>query len=236
MARKKSSGDAGRRPPARRRPDQIPGGRHGLSPDQVAASQRGRIVAAMTEAVGEGGYHDLRIADVIGRAGVSRKTFYEHFDDKEDCFIAAYEQAMGRLSALAGEAFETQDAWVDGLRAGLTALLTALAHDPPAARLCFVEVMAAGPRAVERRNEAMRPFAEMYDAGREVSDRDLPDFTGIGMVGGLSEILYREVVSGAAAELPDLLPDLMYMTVLPFMGTEAAAVELERARRRQPRR
>ena len=213
--------------------DQIPGGRHGLTPEQVAESQRARLLAAMTLTVGQSSFRDARIADVIARAGVSRKTFYEHFEDKEDCFVAAYQAGLAQLLQVTMEAFDAQDEWVDRLRAGLTALLNALACDPGMARICFVEVMAAGPKAVERRNEAMRGFAGIYDAGREATDRELPAFTGLGMMGGLSEILYREIVAGATAELPQLIPELMYMTVLPFLGPEAAERELERGRRRR---
>ena len=187
----------------------------------------------MTLTVGQSSFRDARIADVIARAGVSRKTFYEHFEDKEDCFVAAYQEGLDQLLQVTTEAFDAQDHWVDQLRAGLTALLNALAYDPGMARICFVEVMAAGPKAVERRNEAMRGFAHIYDAGREAAERDLPAFTGLGMMGGLSEILYREIVAGATAELPQLIPELMYMTVLPFLGPEVAERELERGRRRR---
>jgi AcrR family transcriptional regulator len=226
------SGGSPRRP-SRRRPDQIPGGRHGLAPEQVAESQRGRILIAMTDAVGRDGYQAARVADVISHAGVSRKTFYEHFEDKEHCFIAAYQQGLARLLSVTLDAFEAQDEWGDQLRAGLTALLNALAYDPAIARVCFVEVLAAGPKAVETRNDAMRGFSYIYDAGRLEADDDLPGFTGLSMVGGLSEILYREIVAGATAELPQLVPELMYMSVLPFLGADAAARELERGRRRR---
>lgn len=239
MASRKSARSGGNGPPrrpARRRPDQIPGGRHGLAPEEVAESQRGRILAAMTDAVGRDGYQSARVADVIAHAGVSRKTFYEHFEDKEHCFVAAYEQALARLLSITLEAFEAQDEWVDQLRAGLTALLNALAYEPAVARMCFVEVLAAGPKAVQVRNEAMRGFAYIYDTGRLETDGDLPGFTGISMVGGLSEILYREIIAGATTELPQLVPELMYMSVLPFVGADAAARELDRGRRRQGRR
>lgn len=233
--RHSGSGGSPRRPP-RRRPDQIPGGRHGLAPEEVAESQRNRILAAMVDAIGRDGYQSARVADVISHAGVSRKTFYEHFEDKEHCFIAAYQQGLARLLSVTLDAFEAQDEWVDQLRAALTALLNALAHDPAVARMCFVEVLAAGPRAVETRNEAMRGFTYIYDVGRLEAEEDLPGFTGLSLVGGLSEILYREIVGGATAELPQLVPELMYMSVLPFVGAEAAARELERGRRRRERR
>jgi len=187
----------------------------------------------MIDAVGRDGYQAARVADVIAHAGVSRKTFYEHFEDKEHCFIAAYQQSLARLLSVTLDAFEAQDEWVDSLRAGLTALLNALAYDPAVARMCFVEVLAAGPKAVDVRNEAMRGFSYIYDAGRGEADLDLPSFTGISMVGGLAEILYREIVAGATTELPQLAPELMYMSVLPFLGADAAARELERGRRRR---
>lgn len=211
-----------------RRPDQLPRGRHGLSPDEVAASQRSRILDAMKAATGELGYHDASIAEVIRRAGVTRKAFYKLFEDKEQCFIQAYERDLARLLTLTLEAFETQDAWADRVRAALSALLHALARDPTAARLCFIEVMTAGPRAIAARNEAMRGFTIVFDTGRLEDDRSRPPALALNMVGGMSEIIHREVASGRAEDLPSVLPDLMYTSVLPILGPEAAARELER--------
>ncbi|MEX1141174.1 MAG: TetR/AcrR family transcriptional regulator [Thermoleophilaceae bacterium] len=220
------------RPPrrsARRRPDQIPGGRHGLAPAEVAESQCNRILTAMTEAVGRNGFQNARVADVIGHAGVSRKTFYEHFEDKERCFVAAYRQVLDRVLSLTLDAFEAEADWIDRLRAGLTALLDALAHDPAVARLCFVEVLAAGPRAIAVRNDAMRGFTCLFDPTGLGSHGDRAALVRLGMVGGLSEILYRDISGGATAQLHRRVPDLMYMSVLPFAGPDAAAREIERA-------
>src|SRR5680860_730415 len=108
-----------------RRPDQLPRGRHGLSPDEVEASQRTRILDAMKSLAGENGYHEASIAGVIKRAGVTRKAFYKLFRDKEQCFIEAYERDLARLLTLTLEAFETQDEWADSVRAALSALLHA---------------------------------------------------------------------------------------------------------------
>jgi AcrR family transcriptional regulator len=222
-----------RRAAVRRRPDQLPGGRHGLDRETVAASQRSRILNAMVQTAGQEGYSAARIAEVIARAGVSRKAFYEHFEDKEECFVAAYEHALNPLLNLTLQAFESQDGWANRLRAGLAALLNALAQDPAVARVCFVEVMAAGPKAVVRRNQAMRALTEVFaTTGSEDSDaRELPPVALLSLVGGLAEILYQEIAAGATAELPDLIPDLMYTAVLPILGPEAAERELERGRR-----
>lgn len=223
--------------PGRRRPDQIPGGHHGLSPEEVAESQRARVLEAMRAAIAEHGYSEASIADVIKRAGVSRKTFYAQFADKEDCFLAIYDDQMGRLQAVTRDAFDAQDEWVPALRAGLTALLTALGYDPAVARLCFVDVLAAGPRAAEARNAAMRELEAILELGRggEATDGDAshtPRALGMSMVGGLGEVLYQEIVAGRAEQLPAMLPELMYALVLPFEGREAAQRELERAPRR----
>lgn len=217
-----------------RRPDQLPRGRHGLSPDEVEASQRTRILDAMKALSGERGYHEASIADVIKRAGVTRKAFYKLFEDKEQCFIQAYERDLARLLTLTLEAFETQDAWADRVRAALSALLHALARDPTAARLCFIEVLAAGPRAIAARNEAMRGFTIVFDTGRLEDDRSRPPALALNMVGGMSEIIHREIASGRAEDLPNVLPDLMYTAVLPILGPEAAERELERGGYRDP--
>jgi AcrR family transcriptional regulator len=223
--------------PGRRRPDQIPGGHHGLSPEQVAESQRGRILEAMREAIAEHGYAEASVADVIKRAGVSRKTFYAQFAAKEDCFLAIYDEQMGRLQDVTRDAFEAQDEWVPSLRAGLTALLTALAYDDAVARLCFVDVLAAGPQAAAARNESMHELESILELGRggDAAGGDgapTPRALGMSMVGGLGEVLYQETVAGRSGQLPALLPELMYALVLPFEGRQAAQRELERAPRR----
>jgi AcrR family transcriptional regulator len=215
-----------------RRPDQLPRGRHGLSDSEVAASQRNRILDAMKALAGERGYHDASIADVIKAAGVTRKAFYKRFEDKEQCFIAAYERELARLLTLTLEAFETQDEWADRVRAALSALLHALARDAAAARVCFIEVMAAGPRAIAARNEAMRGFTIIFDTGRLEDDRARPPALALNMVGGMSEIVHREVATGQTEDLPEVLPDLMYTAVLPILGPEAAERELDRGYRR----
>lgn len=214
-----------------RRPDQLPRGRHGLSEAEIAESQRERILNAMVELAGTQGFHDTSVTDVISRAGVTRKAFYKRFEDKESCFIAAYERELARLITLTLEAFETQDEWADRVRAALSALLHALAREPTVARLCFIEVMAAGPRAIGSRNEAMRGFTIIFDTGRLEDDRDRPPALALNMVGGLSEIVHREIAGDKTQDLPAVLPDLMYTAVLPILGPEAAERELQRGYR-----
>jgi AcrR family transcriptional regulator len=211
----------------RRRPGQLAGGRHGLTPDEVAASQRARIVRAMTAAVAENGYHGTRVADVVWRAGVSRKTFYELFGGKDDCFTATYGYWLDRLLNTALGAFETQPEWVDGLRAALTALLGQLSREPGAARLCFVEALAAGQATAQRREDGMRTLARLFDVP-EAPEGPLGEALRTGRVSELCETLRREIAAGRSDRLTDLIPELMCAMVLPFLGMEAAQREIER--------
>jgi AcrR family transcriptional regulator len=204
----------------------------------VARSQRARILDAMRAAVTEHGYQDASVADVIKRAGVSRKTFYAQFADKEDCFLAIYDDCLGQLQNVTRAAFDAQDEWVPALRAGLTALLNALAYDPAIARLCLVDVLAAGPRAAQARNEAMRGLEEILELARRSAgdsgdaDEPIPRTLGMSMIGGLGEVLYQEIVADRTAKLPEMLPELMYALVLPLEGQAVAERELRRGERR----
>jgi AcrR family transcriptional regulator len=199
----------------------------------VTESQRNRIHQAMIEVVSERGYPETRVVDVIGIAGVSRKTFYELFESKEDCFLAAYDLLLENLLGDATEAFESKAAepWAGRVAAALEALLEHLAGHPEEARFAIVEVLAAGPKALARRDAALRQFSGFLESGRTASSVDLPGITSIAVVGGVNELLYSEILHGAVGRLPSRLPDLMFWVTLPFLGADAAAGERERVRR-----
>jgi AcrR family transcriptional regulator len=182
----------------------------------------------MVNVVGEQGFHGTRVTDVIARAGVSRKTFYEHFSDKEECFLAAFDQALAELMRLTSEAFEGPDDWTDRVREGVVTFLSLLAQQPAAARMCIVEVLAAGPKALARREAAIRGFTHFIDAGRAGAPRGLPATTAVGVIGGINEVLYAEIRRGTVADLPRLAPDMVYWIVLPFVGHERADAERQR--------
>ena len=212
----------------RARPDQIRGGNHGLTPEQVADSQRERVLAAMRELVVGRGFQDVPVAEVISRAGVSRKTFYELYASKEECFVALYDQELERLLFPTLQAFQGTESWVDRLRTALGVLLGALAADPASARLCFVEVLSAGPKALARRNGAMAKLDPLFDR-KNVSTAvgsTRPRAVTAGAVGYLSEVLNREIGEGRTAELPGLRAELMYTLTLPFVGPHNAGKEL----------
>ena len=185
----------------------------------------------MLQAVAEQGYQATRVADVISRAGVSGKTFYEQFADKEECFLAAYDYAVSHLVSATAEAYEGgASPWPERVRHGMNALLGHLAERPAAAKVCIVEVLAAGPKAIARRDAAIRSFTYFIDAGRGESNAEPPGFTAMAILGGITEILYGNIVQGATAELPRLAPDFVYWITLPFLGPERAGEERERSR------
>jgi AcrR family transcriptional regulator len=212
--------------------EQLPRGRHGLPREAVTESQRRRILQAMIEVVAERGYPETRVVDVIGVAGVSRKTFYELFTSKEDCFLASYDALVDTLLGDTARGFESKPGapWSERVAAGLGALLEHLAEHPDEARFAIVEVLAAGPRALARRDAAVRQFTGFLDAGRAETSVELPGITSLSVAGGVNELLYSEILHGASASLPSRLPDLMFWITLPFLGPEGAAEARERSR------
>jgi len=212
------SGITGNPPPGRRRADQIQGGHHGLSRSEVETSQRGRIVGAMIRLVGVRPFHEVGVADLVATAGVSRKTFYQQFHNKEEVFAEAYDQALGGLLDMMRDAAEASQGRRDRLAVRVTTLLTLLARDEAVGRVCFVEVAAAGPLALDRRRHGTAALAAALlgfdDGGDEVP------ITALAAAGGLSEVIHHEIVAGRSARLVTLAPD-MVETVLSPIWAEA---------------
>ena len=190
-------------------------------------SQRERMVEAMIDSVASSSYAETTVADVISQAGVSRATFYEHFRDKEDCFIASYSTVMeGMLTAVAG-AFASLDpkaTWVERARVAIGSLFGFIGSNPVAARVGIVEAFGAGSEARNRYQEAVSAFFPFLDEGRQMSpfgDR-IPPETARLIVGGISALMYQRASEGAADRLGEDLPAAVYLTVVPYIGHEAA--------------
>ena len=140
-------------------PKSLPRGRHAAAREVVLASQRGRLLEAMAQCVAEHGYAATTVAQVIGRAGVSRKTFYEHFPDKRACFLAAWEVGTDILIAQVLAAGDEAEGWRARLRAGVDAFLEILAAEPDFARSFMLEVLSVGGEALARRAAINERFA-----------------------------------------------------------------------------
>jgi len=197
----------------------------------VASAQRQRILDAMVEVVADRGYPETRVVDVIKRAGVSRKTFYELFEDREDCFLAAYDLGLADLYRGTELAYQSAGGqpWAARIRVALEAFLGIMAEHPELAKFCIVDVLAAGPRALARRDAAIRQFTGIIDAGRAETERDLPAITALSIAGGINELIYSELLRGAGPELPQRLPEIVFWLTQPFLGTDGAEAERQRA-------
>jgi AcrR family transcriptional regulator len=188
------------------------------------------MLAAAAEAVEDVGYARMTVAQVISRARVSRKTFYDVFTDREDCFLAAFEQAIDQARVMAAESYDRESGWRDGIRAALARLLMAMDEEPGLAKLCIVEALGAGDRVLERRAEVLDELAEVVDRGRVLTNatREPPEVTAEGVVGAIFAVLHTRVLERGDEPLTDLLGSLMSMIVLPYLGARAAGRELSR--------
>jgi AcrR family transcriptional regulator len=203
----------------------LPAGRHGYSREQVAHHQRERLIAGLAAAVAEKGYATVTLADVTRHAKVSRRVFYENFEGKEACFLAAFEVVVAHLRELGAEAVEGIDDWPRQAIAATRAVLVFFASEPELARLCLVESRAAGSAVRARFNEAVGEVVPMLRRGRgERSDREhpLPDSTEDSVIGSLVSLVYRKVAAGEAHDLPRLLPDCAQFVLAPYLGHDQA--------------
>ena len=205
----------------------LPPGRHGLPREFVTRNQRERLIAGLAEAVAENGYAATTIAHITRHAAVSRRTFYEHFASKDECFIAAYDVVMEELNRRVGEAFEREQEWPQAVRAGIAAMLEFLTAEPHLARLSMVEALVAGPVVVDRYDAAIQSLVPYFAAGREGRSEEilagLSPTTEEALVGGMVSLISRRVFAERTAELESLLPDLVEFTLTPYLGSAEAA-------------
>jgi AcrR family transcriptional regulator len=209
----------------RRRAKQLHRGRHGLPRAFVVENQRDRIFDSLGAVCASKGYPDVTVEDIIAHAGVSRRTFYDLFSDKEHCFLAAYDLVVGRLFEEVHRAYSAgEHPWPERIVSGLRALVEVFAAEPQLARLTMVDVLAAGQRALERRNEALRAFTTFFEPGRALLPARMTgkELLAQAVVGGLDEALYTYIAEGETARLPDLLPDLVYCALVPYLGHATA--------------
>jgi len=206
----------------------LPRGRHGLPRELVIRSQRERLLAAVVRVTAARGYESTSVADILEEAGVGRESFYELFDDKRDCLLAARGILVDDLEESVRVAYEEGDAWVERVANGLGAMLEWFASDPAAARVVMVELAAVGPVSRELFQEDFTRFTALLEAGLEAKpDPTLPGATGLAIGGALARV-YGEVVRDRTAALPGLLPDLLYELLVPFVGEEGAHAEQQK--------
>lgn len=203
----------------------LPGGHHGLSPEQVAESQRERLLAAVVEVVARRGYRAATITEIVKVASVSTRVFYVNFPGTEEAFIAAFEAILAHLTERLALAARAGADWPAQVIAALRAGLEFFAAEPDLARFCLVEPITAAPAIAARLREAVQSAVPHMRAGRDlrpVGAEPLPDSTEDSLLGGLLTLASRAVLAGETTSLPALLPDLVEFALAPYLGPSEA--------------
>ncbi|MBS1880500.1 MAG: TetR/AcrR family transcriptional regulator [Actinobacteria bacterium] len=203
----------------------LPRGRHGLPREVVTSSQRTRLEAAVVEVTAAKGYEATTVGDVLERAGVGRETFYELFTDKRDCTLVAHDRLVDELEARIRIAYLGPAPWPERAREAVATALAFFAERPPVARFMLVELFAIGAPARERFQQGFNRFVALLEEGLDEDPGDgVPVRPTSLAVGAVAARTYEEVLVGRASELPQLVPELTYELLVPFVG-EAAAEE-----------
>jgi len=206
--------------------DRLPRGRHGLSPEFVARNQRERLITGLTEVLYEVGYQKTTVSSIGQRASVSKSDFYKHFESKDDCFFAAYEDAIERIreQVLAACGKHSKGEWPLRVRAGIESLLSTLAADPALASISLVEGLRAGRGVYDRYQAAVESFVVYLGDGAPEAPGggEVPEATDEAVVGGIASLLGRRVLAGEAEQIDQLLPEVLEFALTPYLGTAEA--------------
>lgn len=198
---------------------------------QEAPQGRARIQQALIELCLERSYAKVGLPDLLLRAEVDEKTFHRHFDDLEDCFCSFYEEMRDEFMLRVGESFAGARGWRNQIRGAAWAIVDYILENPGRARISFVEVWFAGERAKLIREQAMGGLFALIDQGRlERDDRSVSSVTAEFVGSAIYRRLQAVIESGDLSGLEAEVPELMYAVVLPYLGREAAEVELRMPR------
>lgn len=209
--------------PVRGKP--LHGGRHSLPPDLVAFDQRERLLAALARIVAEEGYNKATIGAIAEAAAVSRRTFYEHFKGKEECFLAAYDALDDYLVSLVEESAPAEGEWPERVAATFTTVVGFLGEHPDLARVYVVEPnVVSGKGMCSRRQRRADRYIELLEPGRHWrgEDRDLAEGIEEAIFGGIITLLARRIVAGEGDQLTRFTPAVIEFALSPYLGIERA--------------
>lgn len=207
----------------------LPRSPHASLREDIRATQRGRLLAGMADAVAERGYPATTVADVIARAGVSRKAFYEHFSDKQNCFLAVCDTGVEVLAGEIAASMQAARGWRARLDALLDTYLAVLADEPAFARAYLVELWAAGPAGLERQAATIERFHAVLRAlhaealAEDAAVAPASDALIACVAGGINRLATRHVLAGRAAQLPELAEELRMFVLSVFSGPRPVA-------------
>jgi AcrR family transcriptional regulator len=201
----------------------LPRGDQNVSKSYVVQNQRARILDAATNLTARDGYASLKVEEIAEQAAVSLVAFYEHFADKEDAFLVAYEVGFGKGLATVERAFAAETDWRMAVRAGIEALFGFLASEPAFAHVALIDAMIATPHTAERSTESVSAFARLLVPGSEQTSGFVPEAITIeAIAGGLFDLCLHYALAGRIRELPELVPSATYIALAPFLGGEEA--------------
>jgi AcrR family transcriptional regulator len=204
--------------------ERLPRGRHGLPREFVAQNQRARLLAALAECLEEKGYERTTVASIGKRAGVSKSDFYKQFETKDACFVAAYDDAVGRMRTTVKDACAERKDWGSGVLDALDALLRMFEAEPAQAQLVLVEGLRAGRGVYDRYQVAIQSFVPYLRDGAPApaGGERPPEATDEAVVGGIASLLARRVLAGETKKMRGLLPDIAEFALTPYLGTAEA--------------
>jgi AcrR family transcriptional regulator len=206
--------------------------RRELPREHLIAVQRRRVLAATVELAAERGAGAMSVAGVIGRAHVSRRTFYELFRDREDCFLAVFEETVEKARPELATAYEAGGSWSEGVRGSLARLLALIDAQPTLARVCIVDALGAGPRVLARRAAYLAELADVLDRGRAIADTPtwLSRVTAEAMTGAVFGVIHARLALDPPAPVSSLHAELLALVLLPYLGASSVARLTERER------
>jgi AcrR family transcriptional regulator len=193
-------------------------------PLSASADHRRKIIDVLIETTARAGYDHTCIERVLSAANLPEATFYAFFESLEDCFIQAGDELIDQLELVVLGQMSGGAPWPQRIRRGLQTLLLLIVKNPDRARFVMIECLGAGRPAAERLRSAQAMFAVVIEEGEEHagSVEHLSPHTAEGIVGGIAAIVHRRVLEENTAELPALLPDLLYFALMPYLGHERA--------------
>ena len=198
----------------------LPPGRHLVPRDFVTQNQRERMLLATAELVAERGYQKTTIELIAKTARVALSTFYEQFSSKEECFLAAFDESMDAAAEIFEELLDPEQPWAEQIAAALEIVLEMVAKEPARARLVIVESQAAGGEALVRYQGMLERIAPKLREGREHNPRSarLPDGLEVAIAGGLVWLVHQRLITGREEEIKGLLPEMLQVTLTPYVG------------------
>jgi AcrR family transcriptional regulator len=199
-------------------PRKLPRGRHGLDRKTVAASQRQRLLEALVELVAENGYPDVTIGEIVGRAGTAKRTFYDHFADKLQCFLAALDGITDTLVAASARLFAVSGTVRERCEYSMRGYVELLVQMPNTAKVFYLEAVAAGPESVTRRHGVHLKFARnIVSLSRSTSQagegQELSELHAMAVVGALHQIIYGQLLEHGPDSLLEIIDDVVQLAV-----------------------